>query len=342
MSTIPYFDRKYTCPICNMEFTSLAVRSSMTYVEKRESDFHTIYKGISPLHYSMIVCPICNYAASTSMFPKPLSPRQAEQLGKALLQLKDNDINFGLERDENIALRSFQLAVRTAQLKKVSAGELGGLLLSTAWMAREIGDREMEETYLKEALASYLSAFETGSASIGNLTDIQAMYLIGELYRRCGNYSEAVNWFNNVIVHKNIKQYPAEEKMAREQWSLAREQLKDLPEPDNISAVPDNSQRKISPPGEKPETIEKGFAPAKKRLPMQMPASVYSDQVDWLTRVVNNGYNYSKHLVTKEQVVRSMIDAVMEVLGDDLPDQFASEDELRNELVDRLKRQPAC
>jgi len=63
---------------------------------------------------------------------------------------------------------------------------------------------------------------------------------------------------------------------------------------------------------------------------MQMPAHLYADQIDWLTRIVNNGYNSTKTLVRKEQVLRSLLDAVIENLDDNLPQEFSSEEELKD------------
>jgi uncharacterized protein (DUF2225 family) len=81
------------------------------------------------LHYSIVVCPTCEYAASNSTFNEPLPDKLEVQLARALKVLKgENRPDFGGERDVNVALLCFQLAVRTAQLKKVSPAELAGLL----------------------------------------------------------------------------------------------------------------------------------------------------------------------------------------------------------------------
>ena len=62
---------------------------------------------------------------------------------------------------------------------------------------------------------------------------------------------------------------------------------------------------------------------------MQMPANLYADQIDWLTRIVNNGYNNTKTLVSKEQILRALLDAVIKKLEDNLPQEFSSEEELK-------------
>ena len=227
-SKSPLFLRQYTCPLCDTSFKSYSVRSSAIYVEKREPDFHVLYRGPSPLYYSIIVCPQCEYAASNTIFSKPLPVPQQQQLAQALKVLKKSDRpDFCGERDAHLAMQCFQLAVRTAQLKRVSPGELAGLLLGTVWVAREANEPEIVAVYRREALKYYLEAYNSSSSQIGNMNDLQAAYLIGELFRQEKDYQQAINWFNVVISNPRIKSEPSIEKMAREQWSLSRQEAQE-------------------------------------------------------------------------------------------------------------------
>lgn len=329
----PFFERKYACPVCKTKFTSLAVRSSKVYVERKEADLHVIYRGVSPLHYSIIICPACYYAASTNSFSQEINPALLQKLIQALYQLRPKTtIEYDRERDLEKALDSFKLAIRSAQLKQVRSGELAGLFMGAAWLARENNDKELEQVYLKEALNHYLEAYNKDFQSIGNMSDIQATYLIGELYRRTGNYKEAVNWFNRVIVHKYLKQYPHIEKLTREQWALAREQAQLQPDTKGSTAQPDIQPKENSEnnaPAASANNTSRIASP-QRRPSMQMPAHLYADQIDWLTRIVNNGYNSSKTLVSKEQVLRALLDAVIKNLDNNLPQQFSSEEELKD------------
>jgi|CZCA01.1.fsa_nt_gi uncharacterized protein (DUF2225 family) len=327
----PFFERKFDCPVCKTKFTSLAVRSSRVYVERKEEDFHVIYRGVSPLHYSIIVCPACYYAASTNGFSKEIKPALHEKLLQALYQLRPKSaIKYNQERDLQKALDSFKLAVRSAQLKQVPAGELAGLFMGAAWMAREADNQELESVYLKEALDHYLEAYNKDFQSIGNMSDLQATYLIGELYRRNGNNKEAVNWFNRVIVHKYIKQNPQIEKLARDQWALAREQAQLQPDSESgtVAAIqPEEKPKKEA--NTAPASTTRKITPPR-RSSMQMLANLYLDQIDWLTGIVNNGYNSTKTLVSKEQVLRALLDAVIINLDNNLPQQFDNEEELKD------------
>lgn len=219
----PFYERNYICPICEMKFSSLAIRSSAIYFEKRESDFHNIYRGLNPLHYSIAVCPKCNYAASQKSFSQKLSSVKLGQLKQALAILDARDTNFTKERDLSTALESLQLAIRTAQLKKSSYGEIAGLLHAVAWICRENCNEKLEKMYLKQAREYYQLGYEQSTSNIGNLSDIQVSYLIGEISLRLGQYREAIQWFNLTINNPNIKLNRGLETQTRDQWSLARE-----------------------------------------------------------------------------------------------------------------------
>lgn len=339
-----FFNREYTCPVCRTVFKSFAIRSSHTYVEKKESDLHIIYRGPSPLHYSVIVCPCCGYAASANSFADELAPRITEQLALALSQLKsDEDLSYLTgERDATAALKSFQLAVRTAQLKKVPKGDLAGLLLASAWIAREIGNQEMEHSYMLEALKYYIEAYNNGSGNIGNMDDMQAGYLIGELFRRTGNYNEAVNWFGKIIYNQNTRKNPQIEKMAREQWSLCREEAKQQPasygktpkvSANETTVLPESNSKQLT----SPKAVSKGEKTKRQRTTVKMPASLYSNQVDWLRKISNSGYESTRHLLTREQVLRAIVDAIMEVSGDNIPAGFSDEFELTETFIRLLR-----
>lgn len=219
----PFYERNFICPICEMKFSSLAVRSSAVYVEKRESDFHNIYRGLNPLHYLIAVCPKCNYAVSQRSFDKKISPAKLAQLRLAFTILDASNTNFAGERDLSTALESMQLAIRTAQLMKSSYGEMAGLQQAAAWLCREDCNVKLEKSYLEQARKYYQSGYEKSPSAIGNLSDEQVTYLIGEISLRLGQYNEAIKWFNVTISNPNIKLNRSLENQARDQWSLARE-----------------------------------------------------------------------------------------------------------------------
>jgi hypothetical protein len=52
------------------------------------------------------------------------------------------------------------------------------------------------------------------------------MYLLGELSRRLGKYNDAIRWFGKAVTSPEKGENPRIEKLAREQWILAKEQYK--------------------------------------------------------------------------------------------------------------------
>lgn len=343
-----FFYREFTCPICRLDFKSRAVRSSAAIVQERESDFHIIYQKISPLHYSIMVCPQCCYAGSATAFKEKLRPETANQLAYALKTLRQEEPDFGELRDIETALRAFQLAVQTAQLKKVPYNNLAGLLLGAGWLAREADMPELEMAYMKTALECYQKSYATEDLTTGGMDEIQLLYLIGELHRRTGKRNEAINWFNRVITHPNIKNNPYIEKLAREQWALTREQAEIESE---TRETVYSSGSPIEPPRAGAKTAIPTATPAahSNRKPEQTPRArsrvklmsrLYTDQVDWLAAVVNRCYAATHSHITREEVLRAVLDAVIELSREKgpLPAACKNEEELKEEMLTYFKK----
>lgn len=333
----PFYERNYICPICQMNFSSLAIRRSAAALEKRESDYQPIYKDLNPLHYSIIVCPVCKYAANKQSFAAELPAHLSVQLGQALLKMDTRNTEFRKERDLDTVLESFQLAIRTAQLKKSGPGELAALIHAAAWICREANNTELERAYLDQALKYYLLAYENSSENIGKLSELQIMYLIGELNLRVGEYASAIRWFNRTYSHVDIKQNASLEKLLREQWQTANELNQKFTGQDakmkpSLSVFPQSKTEPVPLATDYSET-------SRPRTSMQMMSNLYSDQIEWLNKIMNRGYDYSKTLVSRDEILKSLIDACREYLGENLPDQFASEAELKARWLELLKNE---
>jgi len=221
-----FINRQFTCPICDNTFTSMRVRRSALNVTKIESDWHTIYHGVSPLHYKIIVCPNCFYAAPDTIFKEPL----AEDICSAILQTHNKTFNktpnFGGQRSPELTLLAFNLSLVSAKLKNIPYSETAGLMLGMAWVARESNNYDIEQHCLEHAAKNYIYAYEHESEMDTKLSDVQLTYIIGEIHHRIGNYNEAISWLSKTLQNKNIKKDPRLEKQAREIWQMVREEMK--------------------------------------------------------------------------------------------------------------------
>jgi uncharacterized protein (DUF2225 family) len=215
------YEKSIKCPICNNSFSSKRLRSTACRIDKREEDFYTSYKGHNPMHYEILVCPNCGYAASETSYDS-LSTKELTDI-KELLSGKVINRSFCGERTVNDALDSFKLALFIAKSREAKNSVIAGLSLKLAWIYREMND-EKEKDFLEYALEYYKHAYDKESLPLGNLDEMSVQYLIGELSRRLNKLNDAVFWFNKAVSNPDRASNPRIEKMAREQWIAVKEQ----------------------------------------------------------------------------------------------------------------------
>lgn len=217
------YTKKVTCPICSRQFSSMKAKINSCKVEKKDEDFCTHYEDLNPMYYEIFVCPFCGYAASESSFGN-LTEAEKKILSDAFAGRMVGR-SFCTQRSLEDAIAACKLAIYTAELREAKASVLAGLCLKLAWFYRFAGDKK-EEVFLSYALKNYLEAFNKEELPIGNLNEISIMYLLGELSRRLGRYNDAVVWFGKAVASPERGENPRIEKLAREQWILAKEQHK--------------------------------------------------------------------------------------------------------------------
>lgn len=345
-----FFEQDTQCPNCNQQIKTRKVKSSKCIVQHRETDFNLIYQDINPTWYAVWVCPQCHYAALTDNFASPLLPHEKPRVAKGLELLKRPEPDFLGERGPTEGLRSYELAIQTAQLKHAAPEIFAGLFLRAAWLCRELKQTELEQTYLKEALRYYVETYQAGHNADSYL---RQMYLIGELHRRLGMYNQAVQWFSRLVSLPEVKEEPLINRLAREQWILAKEEAKKAKEDAKNTKEETVINPETSPPAKNPEsgaqishqaaTAQAAAAsepctstlPPRQRPRAKANLSLYLDQLDWLKNVVTSIHGKSGVLVEKEAVLRSLLDALMEVQ----PDFSActTEEDIKKVVLNHLK-----
>jgi uncharacterized protein len=215
----PLFQIKVKCICCEVSFQTSRVRPSFKMALRSDSDFCSYFKTINPDFYVVRVCPFCGFSA-TENFNERISEKQRssyfEKIGN---QWKQRE--YGRVRDEVEAMETYKLALITAQAIGEKDRVIAALLHHIAWLYRYDGNREQEDRFLKFAKDAYVRVYETERDSLKNA---RLMFLIGELNRRLGEYSEAVRWFGRVIHDKKITD-SAMIRASREQWQNIREDI---------------------------------------------------------------------------------------------------------------------
>ncbi|MGE5700930.1 MAG: DUF2225 domain-containing protein [Clostridia bacterium] len=222
------FEKKCTCHACGNEFLSKRVRKGAIQSTKRDSDFCTHYKEqrLNPILYTIYVCPECGYSFSdqfSTYMPPHVKKRISDNITSKWTR-KDYDQIRGYEE----AIATYKLAVYSAILKDEAHAVKAGLYLRLAWLYRFQDNAEEEQRFLQLSVSEYEKSFAHSDFVNRDkeMSEARILYLIGELMRRTERYDKAILYFSKTIQMKNRTIETGIISMAREQWSLAREEYK--------------------------------------------------------------------------------------------------------------------
>jgi len=228
MST-PLWKKKMTCPFCSAEFETLRLRQGAIRVKEKWTDFGSLYESVSPTMYAITVCQHCLVAARNDEFDKlnaAYEPKLMEFSKQARAQPKKPDLFGGDELTVDQAVRRHDLAIACHKLRAhAEVGELAGLWLHIVWIHRVAGNLEGERKALEQAVAAYQLFYEKGAKLPEKLGEPGVVYLIGELYRRLGDYRQARSYFARALSSKELGSYPNVEGLLREQMLVAKDQM---------------------------------------------------------------------------------------------------------------------
>ncbi len=214
------YEKKIECPVCSRKLPVKIVKSNYIRIESRDTDFMINYKDPNPLFYDIWVCLECGYASPSARFSK-ISNIKREKVIKNICTKWKGKKAYPYYYNEDTAIEMHQLALLNSVIKQDKDGEKAHLCLKLAWLYRIKNDLANEKKYLKEALVGFLKAYEFETMPVAGLEECSLMYLIGELYRRTDDKSNALKWLGLVIVHKRAK--PKIKNMARDQKDLLKE-----------------------------------------------------------------------------------------------------------------------
>jgi len=228
---IPLYSIKVKCCNCEQEFETSRVRPSLKKAVRRDADFCSYYKEENPDYYVVRVCPRCGFASTENSADRLTDVQRKafkEQIGN-----RWEPRHFAGHRSWEAALETYKLALLCAQSINDKDRIIASLLHHIAWLYRYKGENEQEQRFLRFSLESYINVYERDGIG-GN--DARLLYLIGELNRRIGRYSDAVKWFSRLINDQRIMD-AAMIRAAREQWSVLRQEMTEAKlDPDSLSS----------------------------------------------------------------------------------------------------------
>lgn len=192
------FDKSVTCPACQNKFKSIAVKVNAPRIDRKDSDFFIIYKGVNPYFYDVWVCNNCGYSALKIDF-EHLKGKQITFVLDAITP-KWTPKSYPEVFDVNIAIERYKLALITSSVIKKKSSTKGMICLKIAWMYRLLENKILENSFLEKALTLFEDTYLNETLPVYGMQKPNLLYMIGELHRRLGNYEQSIRNFSLVLI----------------------------------------------------------------------------------------------------------------------------------------------
>ena len=177
------------CPSCSHEFPSQTVVTTNWFGGKR-TDFHERAAGAQPWAYQVHMCDRCGYSGAERDFTDQIdiSPLVRERVWSELSP-NANNVASGSEK--------YEAAAKVAEWQGADPRYIGDLWLRAAWCCVDEGDVEAERYFRRLAAWSLEQALEFYD-TVERADRAVLVYLVGELWRRVGDLTQANAWFDLV------------------------------------------------------------------------------------------------------------------------------------------------
>ena len=174
------YDKRYTCPVCEQDFTSKTMFARKVRITKYDYDMRPFFATTNPQKYEIVVCPHCGYAVHEKYF-EPLSVKNQKKVKEEIAPLFENLSWDGDFYTYEQAKKRMEMALACSQVKEAKASEEAYVLLRYAWIVRAQSESapgtSEEKSGAGERVAHPCLAEVSGSHEYGRFSD-------------CGNGSE--------------------------------------------------------------------------------------------------------------------------------------------------------
>jgi len=207
------FEKTHTCPVCDEEFKSSAVRTGKAKLIGTDTDLRPRYQGVDPLKYDAIVCPRCGYAGVNRFFTAITTPQ-----AKLVLEHISKKFNATLKLDGvysyDDAILFHRLALASAVVKRSKLSERAYTCLKTAWLLRAKQEEEttnekeksalheQEQEFLSSAYDGFAEAMSKETFPICGMDENTMLCMLADIGRRVGHYEDAGRLISRVIVSR--------------------------------------------------------------------------------------------------------------------------------------------
>ncbi len=198
------YERKAVCPVCNKDIRIKAVKTSGIRVVSRETDFMTIYNDPNPLFYDAWMCTCCGYTALSSKF-NLITDKQIKLIKEKISSKWSLKKSYPTVFTVDNAIEMHQMALLNAVTIQAKDSDKAMICLKLSWLYRIKNDEQNEKKFQHHAQLGFMKALEHERFPIYGLDETSLEYLIGEIYRRLGDNSNALLWFSKVLSSREAK-----------------------------------------------------------------------------------------------------------------------------------------
>jgi len=207
------FEKTHTCPVCDEEFKSSAVRTGKAKLIGTDTDLRPRFQGIDPLKYDAIVCPRCGYGGVNRFFTAITTP-QAKLVLEHISKKFHGDLKLGGVHSYDDAILFHRLALASAVVKRGKLSERAYTCLKTAWLLRAKQEEEatdekekvalhkQELEFLSSAYDGFSEALSKESFPICGMDENTMLCMLADIGRRVGHFEEAGRLISRVIVSR--------------------------------------------------------------------------------------------------------------------------------------------
>lgn len=198
------YERKLTCPVCNTEIQIKAVKSSGVRVISRDTDFMTLYQEPNPSFYDAWLCSACGYTALSSRF-NAINSRQISLVKRNITPQWKLNKTYPTVFTVDDAIEMHQMALLNAVAIGTKDSEKAMICLKLSWLCRIKNDPVNEKKFQVHAQQGLIRALEHEYFPVFGLDENTVEYLVGEIYRRLGDNTNALMWFSRVLSSRQAK-----------------------------------------------------------------------------------------------------------------------------------------
>ena len=207
------FDKKYTCPICEYDFSVKTLRTGKVRMKRQDIDLRPVYEEMDPVKYEVVTCPECGYSILAKNFGN-LTRFQIDEV-KSKISANYRKQTFGTNTYSYEDARArYELAIATAIVKKAKNSEKAYLCLKMAWLVRgetehldpEAPDyaekKKANEAEEKELLRKALDGFTLARQSesqIAGMDETTTDYLMAAIALEIDDFDLASRMISGII-----------------------------------------------------------------------------------------------------------------------------------------------